>query len=660
MGGKWLRYSLVGIISIGILLSLYLGWQRHCVEQANKQVELAVDWEQVKILARREQVSEEEMIKKFRGTVTGIIFKEQTLTDLKNDSDLVIKSGTELSWDITAGNKKILLKKEDGQEDKINLEWNYLIFSSPDLRERVSRHLAAKSPGDGEVVSFNLSVGEKELPVVGTSLRLSDLAAIGVGFEDDDLKLAASSGFNLIPQVRSWPFEEQENAAGIDLVFEGWSRLPISAFFFNDSDLPGVGLPPAKQNQVFKDLAGRISALHIPVGMVEFFPQKGLAGVARYMEKNVVRLHAIPEDEMSAMSQSRAVDRFTLAATDRNIRVLLVRFFPQMGWYDNLNYLKEVHQSLEAEGFSFGKSAPLASLPFSRLYLLVLAAGVAAGGILLLMTLGYEKTGLTLGILGLLGFAVLIVGGQVSLARKGLALIGTVIFPVLSVTVHLKESGKSIPGSIWVFLRMTLVSLIGAVFLVGLLADRTFMYGLDRFAGVKLAHVLPLLLVLLIFWFAKERGRHPLAKVMQVLDHPVTVKYVVLLGFLGLVLLIYVMRTGNENAAVSAWELAFRAKLENLLAVRPRTKEFLIGHPLMLLMIYLGYRDRYLPLLLVATIGQVSVVNTFAHIHTPVVISLIRTFNGVWLGILLGLILIAGYLVLVRAGAYLQKRMLER
>ena len=100
------------------------------------------------------------------------------------------------------------------------------------------------------------------------------------------------------------------------------------------------------------------------------------------------------------------------------------------------------------------------------------------------------------------------------------------------------------------------------------------------------------------------------------------------------------MRTGNESAAVSAWELALRARLDDLLAVRPRTKEFLIGHPLMLLLLFLGYRDKYLPILAIGIIGQVSLVNTFAHIHTPLVISLVRTFNGLWLGIILGLLLI--------------------
>ena len=239
-----------------------------------------------------------------------------------------------------------------------------------------------------------------------------------------------------------------------------------------------------------------------------------------------------------------------------------------------------------------------------------------------------------MGFFGLLGI------GEISLARKGMALMAVIIYPVLSVTIFLKNKPAGLGKAIWLLLKMTLVSLIGALLMVGLLADKSFMYTLDQFMGVKLAHLAPVVFIMIVFWVLKDERGKTWQKIMRLLDYPVTVKYVILLGFLAVVLLVYILRTGNEGAAVSTWELALRARLDDLLAVRPRTKEFLIGHPLMLLMLFLGYRDKYLPILAVAVIGQVSLVNTFAHIHTPLVVSLIRTFNGLWLGIILGLILI--------------------
>ena len=60
----------------------------------------------------------------------------------------------------------------------------------------------------------------------------------------------------------------------------------------------------------------------------------------------------------------------------------------------------------------------------------------------------------------------------------------------------------------------------------------------------------------------------------------------------------------------------------------------------MLLLLYFGYAHQKLPLLFLGIIGQISVVNTYAHLHTPLGISFLRTVHGLWLGILLGLLLL--------------------
>ncbi len=45
--------------------------------------------------------------------------------------------------------------------------------------------------------------------------------------------------------------------------------------------------------------------------------------------------------------------------------------------------------------------------------------------------------------------------------------------------------------------------------------------------------------------------------------------------------------------------------------------------------------------MIVAAIGQLYLVDTFAHIHTPIQISLIRVLLGLGLGAVIGLVLIA-------------------
>lgn len=643
MINKGFKSILIGLVAVSIFMALYIAWERHNVEQANKQVELLLDWNQVKVLAEQENISEEAILNRFKENVTGVLFKESTLNDLKADGKVLIKSGIEMQWEMNSGTGRGRLPVQNADAGEIHTDWTYLIFSESDDMSRVSHNLALKL-GDKEpqLIRYYIQTPEGAVPVLGTSLTQKDLFNLGMGFDTEDFALVRSMDLNIVPQIRFWRDVTEKD---LGVVFGQFRDMPVSAVFFNDNDLPGIGLPAHRQNEVLKNLANQINDLEVPVGMVEFFPQKGLPTLAKFMEKNIVRMHSIPEKEMGTMTQSRALDRYTLAVTDRDIRVILVRLFPEMSLKDTGLYLTELRVSLENEGFKLGESQSFGALPFSRIYLVVIGMGVVAGGVLLLHVLGFSRLGLFLGILGFLGFIGLLFLGQVGIARKGMALMSVIIFPTLSVTLCLKDRPAGMGRAVWLLIKMTLLSLIGALLMVGLLADKSFMYTLDQFMGVKLAHLIPVLLILIIFGFIKSADGNPLKKILKILDYPVTVKYVMVLGLLAVILLVYIMRTGNESGAVSAWELLIRARLDDLLAVRPRTKEFLIGHPLMLLLLYLGYKDRYLPILAIAIIGQVSLVNTFAHIHTPLVVSLLRTFNGVWLGIILGLVLIGLILV---------------
>ena len=114
-----------------------------------------------------------------------------------------------------------------------------------------------------------------------------------------------------------------------------------------------------------------------------------------------------------------------------------------------------------------------------------------------------------------------------------------------------------------------------------------------------------------------------------------------------IILVLFLLRTGNENSAVSDLELSFRTFLDHVLGVRPRTKEFLFGTPFLFIAYYYGYKDIRLPLLLMGAIGQISLVNTFAHIHTPLLISILRTVNGLWLGLIVGLLFLAAWKIVL-------------
>jgi hypothetical protein len=182
----------------------------------------------------------------------------------------------------------------------------------------------------------------------------------------------------------------------------------------------------------------------------------------------------------------------------------------------------------------------------------------------------------------------------------------------------------------------------GALLIVGFLADTLFMVGSQQFTGIKLAFILPVIIV--AFYCAvleKEQIKSLKDNLSDWLNSPITVLSVLV----GVVLLgsaaLYILRSGNFGIGILDLEKLARAYLENIMLVRPRTKEFLIGYPMLLLgALYFssGGRKWLWAFLIIGLVGPISTLNTFCHVHSPLLISLLRSFYGIILGIAFGLI----------------------
>jgi hypothetical protein len=134
------------------------------------------------------------------------------------------------------------------------------------------------------------------------------------------------------------------------------------------------------------------------------------------------------------------------------------------------------------------------------------------------------------------------------------------------------------------------------------------------------------------------RGEFAFNKTGKLLRTPITLLWVIAAGVIGIVGMYYMSRTGNSGS-VTPIEKVFRTFLENTVGVRPRNKEFMLGHPLLILGAFLAFKYRNAAfIMIVAVIAQLSMVDTFAHIHSPVLISLVRGLLGLGLGLIIGII----------------------
>ncbi len=205
------------------------------------------------------------------------------------------------------------------------------------------------------------------------------------------------------------------------------------------------------------------------------------------------------------------------------------------------------------------------------------------------------------------------------------------------------------------------MTLLGAALVTGLLADRSYMMKADQFLGIKLAHAVPMLVAAWVVAVglpatddAATAWRTMVERLRRLTGEPVrTAAFVVTLLILAAAGLALV-RTGNEpGVGVSGLELKFRALLDAVLPVRPRTKEFLIGHPAMVLAVglaALGRRRWLAPLVVLGALGQASLLNTFCHIHTALTVSVLRAGVGLILGGVVGWLLLAVWLRITPRG----------
>ncbi len=371
----------------------------------------------------------------------------------------------------------------------------------------------------------------------------------------------------------------------------------------------------------------------VKIGIVEFYEPLDVDKIA--FGHNAIRVHEIRGPEMNKLSDERGLARYLRAVRERNIRILVIHPFENLE--RSLHLVESLKASLVDEGFQLGIAQPFGPWQPSPYWLWPISLGVIAGMLLLLQNFFIIPArwvwALMIGT-GLVGG--LLICQSMIFSQQIFALVAAIVFPVLGVITAFDSKNREKLG----YLIGGLVSLAGAFLIVGLLSGTNFLVKLALFRGVKLMHIVPIALAFIFGTFEKL----PLESLCQIkpilmdrLRRLASVRTLITIGVAGLVATIYILRTDNFVLPVPNFELVLREELERILYVRPRLKEFLFGHPVLFLT--LRTKRKHPLLFAAAVVGQLSLVNTFTHIHTPIILSLLRSFYGLVLGCLIGYIL---------------------
>ena len=634
------------LVLIAVVCSLYVGVVRVQTEQSYKNVNLSVNESDIRTLANANGKSLDDMLSLLaENGVSQVLFKESTVASLENAGAIVIAQGPAV--------QNLTIADSLPADLPISETNYYIVVTDESWRDQVLAALPAKIHGavaydDGALGVVTVPTSIEATTANQTRAELT-FSGVGVGFDADWLQTVADAGFGIVAQVSSWEAPTDDSLA---LLADEIKAIPnLEMLMFNDKYIPGY--PDEEDIETFYQLLldddGQFIA---PLGQIEFNDQKGFNTLANLAGKDVVRLHTISNEEMSSFEGDsgeqmdsgmvEALDRWDLAARERNMRALLVRFFsidnPGAYFDENMAYLNAIHTNLEEHGFNVGgdvQDMPALGIPTA--VRLVIGLGICAGFLLLLLEIGFRR-------LALAGFAVSLVAWvgmyvlNQTLAMQLMALASVIEFPILSCLYFLPpKKDLSLLKAIGQMLALCAVSWIGAILMVGVLSDKTFMLKLSSFVGVKIAHVIPIVVVPFVLYIV--RAKKPLALCKSLFNKALDYKWAIVFAVVAVALMIYVSRTGNEGGQISGLEAAMRQFLNDTMGVRPRSKEFLIGYPATILyLMYAAKRPALWVLTIPLVIGQVSLVNTYAHIHTPLLIALQRSLNGLILGIVVAVV----------------------
>jgi len=507
-----------------------------------------------------------------------------------------------------------------------------------------------------------------------------EFGKLNLGIDIEELKTADRAGFVIIPRVanngrygyKDVAFVLDQLQALILNVVSGPRDKWEAVMFTGDQAL---GFP---SNLALT--AAKIAEMKAKLGWVEFSIQDGADDVAQKLGASAVITHSISPDEMVTMTPTKAIDRFVRAVRERNVRILYVHaFFDSFGTVTtqsynfvptqvldkrpllnfNLDYFKNIESAIEAKGYTVATHlSPPDYHPPEPLRTLV-ALGVIAWIIYSLTLICPTRKRWYALIAG--AFALLYLGiaiKDLALAHQAFAFLAAATAPIAATLtgLHVVSRRDVSPGilrALLGFLYTSALSLAGGFIVYALMSDDLSMLKIVAFRGVTFAMALPVFILAAYFWDLRsfhfrdtfwQRWRDLLEQRVNFGDI-----LVVTIGLAALAVIL--LRSGNEAPLkVGHAESSLRQTLENLLSVRPRNKE-MIGHPFFVLFLAKFYR-RTRPVLLffvLGLLGQVSIVNTFCHFHTPIELSVERALIGIAIGAAIGAAILLIELAYLRA-----------
>lgn len=703
------------IILLSLIIGIFTSFQRANVESDYKNVEISLDYDEMNKFAKQTDTDLSFWLKKFSELgAQSVLLPEETintlinegnevnryfLNDLLNDirwEDIVpeqladdIKDGKITNDDVIIGVKD--LNVYDYIIDGLNLRYPVDIFElyeSNNVKFIVLFGVASDSYYGSSQTVYSSS-GDS----VTTQKKMVDsrLLNIGIGYSKEKINLIKECGLDIILRPVNYSrytdklvdaYKYENERYGIKprvYVVNGKEvlgypdNLNLMSTYMNENDIKSVLIETGNQRENIEQK-----------GLKELITDTKYNTARAFTMWNWIRLKYQAYGYEGAEEIENSIYR---AVTERNIRLVVFKpFFEDNNIYltDVAEYertFKSLSDRLSQHGMSYGPAGSMVDFHIGNTRLGVLCVGVAVACVFLFNNVLSIRNmfGKVLYGLSLFAFFAPFVARGLSQTVfpffAAIAYSGIAIYYFMSMIKKIKQSNKKlgytqlIIKSCIILVTSCIISIGGAICVVSILSDITYMLELNIFRGVKLAQLVPFMIFILILLLqyindaSKDNSRlkDVIEPIGKLLNANVKIYYVLLAGILMIAGYIYIARTGHEtNVQASQLELMVRNFLENILIARPRSKEFLIAFPALFAAVFAA--NRKIPLLtelcmLASAIGTSSIINTFCHIRTPLYLSIDRTLISMLFGIIIGCIVIIILDILYKIYFKLQERL---
>ncbi len=643
-----LAWIVVGITTI-LAFTIFLKRLRYDGE--HKQVQYAVTFDDIDYLSQMSgnDPSTTIAILKSELGIQTVVVPEFTIASYEMLSKITILEGYDIINTLRVGQLYRTVLSQLQKETPIKPNATYIVVDEVAVYSRIITHLKLFLPPK--------SVREYSGRIIEVTMPKARLMGMPLGFDADLLDLVSMHSFNIIPEFKSYDMFSKEK---LELMFAELRKNHL---------VTGV-----KFNKFFKfsdyrhldEFVTIIRQTNLKLVFPEFSkfyyeqPDK-LTYVATQLADQVAVSHQIDETD-GPLSFRVMYDRFMRALNERSPQLLI--FSVNMDqtvsniFDKNILFMKKVIESYERLG---GETVHVFQT-YPQIRVTAQEKGILGIGIFSLLFVLIcrvhrlnrlsQQLWLAVGLVGVYGTLVALVPQAFAIMGTIAAIIGPIIgmvyfYPTLSP----KDSGhygRKIRALAQYLGMVFAVCFLVIVHIVALYSDSVHLNNVQPFWGVKASLLVPVVLIAFYFYCGPLRVNSFRHVIRQLLQMPLTNRGLALFLLTNVIIVVYIFRSGNY-LSVSALETLVRAQFQDMFIVRPRFKEFFVGYPALIFSVwFLNKRTASMAWLVngLGAIALTSLINSFCHFHTPIIVSVYRSFWGLGIGIAVFMGLAGGMAVL--------------